>query len=97
VVVELLIKRNYVLQELQLRSKEFKENKMQFATRLGISGAQYNRYERNAQPLIKTAIKIAEKLDRAAEDIWYLTPTIEKFRNNEIDKVLCCNVENNLE
>ena len=48
-----------------------KQNEM--ADLLGISQSQYNKYERHkAQPTLDVALKIAKKLNKKVEDIFYL-------------------------
>lgn len=49
-------------------------NQKEFATYLGISQSQYNRYERNTnQPTLEIAIIISDKLGCPVNDIFYIT------------------------
>jgi putative transcriptional regulator len=48
-------------------------NQAEFATFLGISPFQYNRYERNkSQPTLEIALRISAKLDVPVNDIFYI-------------------------
>ncbi|MFB7304055.1 helix-turn-helix transcriptional regulator [Heyndrickxia sporothermodurans] len=49
-------------------------NQKEFADFLNVNQSQYNRYERNTiQPTLEIALKISDRLDRAVNDIFYLT------------------------
>lgn len=57
----------------QIRHELQIDHQLEMAAHLGLSQQQYNRYERQAvQPTLETAIKIAIKLNRSVEEIFFI-------------------------
>ncbi len=57
----------------EIRLKMLIEHQTDMALLLSISQQQYNRYERQIiQPTLETALRIAQKLNKPLEEIFYL-------------------------
>jgi len=57
----------------EIRMKEYMLSQKDFAAMLEIRPNQYNRYEKDVNtPSVEIALKIAQKLNKKIEDIWYL-------------------------
>jgi DNA-binding XRE family transcriptional regulator len=56
----------------EIRMKKFMLSQTEFAKLLGINYRQYNKYENGTVPESETMLKIAIKLDKKVEDIFYL-------------------------
>ena len=48
------------------------DSQKEFAEFLGIAQSQYNKYEKGYQPTLASALKIAKRLNKPVEDIFYL-------------------------
>lgn len=54
------------------------DRQIDMAAMLGLLQQQYNRYERNqVQPTLEMAIRIAHKLNKQVEDVFYIEETGE--------------------
>lgn len=59
----------------KIRHEMYIDSQVEMARLLGISREQYNRYEQQEnQPSLETAFKIAQKLKKPLEDIFYQEP-----------------------
>ncbi|EGT4144077.1 helix-turn-helix transcriptional regulator [Clostridium perfringens] len=57
----------------EIRMREFLMEIREFADKLGVNLKTYSNWEKNrSKPPLEEALKIAEKLERNIEDIWYL-------------------------
>ena len=56
----------------EIRMKEYMMSQKDFAAMMEIDYRQYNRYEHGVSPTLETALRIARKLDKCVEDIFYL-------------------------
>jgi DNA-binding XRE family transcriptional regulator len=56
----------------EIRMKEYMLNQTEFAELLEIDYRQYSRYEKGIVPTSETMLKIAQKLNKKVEDIFYL-------------------------
>lgn len=57
----------------QIKHELLFDKQNDFAEFLGISQSMYNKYERHtAQPSLDVALRIAKKLNKKVEDIFYL-------------------------
>ena len=56
----------------EIRMKEYMCSQTEFAKILEMDYRQYNRYEKETEPKLETAIQIALKLNKKVEDIFYL-------------------------
>lgn len=57
----------------EIRMKEYMLSQKGFAEMLDIRPNQYNWYEKGVNaPSIEIALRIAQKLNKKIEDIWYL-------------------------
>lgn len=56
----------------EIRMKEYMMNQKDFASFLDIDYRKYNHYEKNTTPSAETILKVAKKLNRPVEDIFYL-------------------------
>jgi putative transcriptional regulator len=56
----------------EIRMKEYMLNRTEFAEVLGIDFRQYGRYEKETVPTPESMLKIAQKLNKKVEDIFYL-------------------------
>jgi len=60
----------------QIRHEMMIDKQLEMADLLGVSQGQYNRYERGkAEPTLDVALRIAQKLSKSVEDIFYLDET----------------------
>lgn len=56
----------------EIRMKEYMMNMTQFADMLEINYHQYVRYENGTVPYLEVALKIAKKLNKHVDEIFYL-------------------------
>ncbi len=56
----------------EIRMREYLMNMKEFAKLLEINYAQYVRYENGTVPYMEVAFKIAKKLNKKVDDIFYL-------------------------
>lgn len=56
----------------EIRMKEYMLNQREFAKLLEINYRQYNKYEHGTVPSLEIALRIAKKLDKPVETIFYL-------------------------
>jgi putative transcriptional regulator len=56
----------------EIRMKEYMLNKTEFAKLLEIDFRQYSRYENGVVPTSESMLRIAQKLNKKVEDIFYL-------------------------
>lgn len=56
----------------EIRHEMLIDKQIEMANLLGIAQNQYNRYEKGGQPTLEVALKIAKRLNRPVEDIFFL-------------------------
>lgn len=56
----------------EIRHEMMIDKQIEMAQLLGIAPNQYNRYEKQGQPTIEVALRIAKRLNKRVEDIFYL-------------------------
>jgi len=56
----------------EVRMKEYMMNMTQFAELVGINYRQYTEYEKGVVPQPETMLRIAKKLNKPIEEIFYL-------------------------
>lgn len=56
----------------QIRHEMMIDKQIEMANLLGIAQNQYNRYEKGGQPTLEVALRIAKRLNKQVEDIFYL-------------------------
>ncbi len=56
----------------EIRMKEYMCNQTEFAKILDINYRQYSKYEHGTVPYLEVALKIARKLNKAVEEVFYL-------------------------
>lgn len=57
----------------EIRMREFLMEIKEFADKLGVNLKTYSNWEKNrSKPPLEEALRIANKLNRRVEDIWYL-------------------------
>lgn len=62
----------------EIRMREFLMDSGEFALKLGVNPKTYSNWEKNrSRPQLEEALKVAEKLERNIEDIWFLEKDTE--------------------